>query len=296
MTGIDSWSTTPATNATADAGAVNWAEGQAPSTVNNSARQCLADVRALANDLAWFSYGTGDQGAGNIAVPAIYASGTSFTIAGADVTAAYHVGRRLRAVGVSTGTIYGSISATSYSPTTTTVTVGWDSGSLSNETLVISLSQIPLTGAPTPVISSTYLSRLSTEASYSFSRIQKTTGIAQSSTVDIFRFLDTSGTVSGNGFVIGHFYINVIDQATGNNQGSYALFAGSTGNGLTNSLTDSFLLTNGGASSKIERGTVLVASFILAADGAGGAVKLQIMTGATGKTVTTRVTFVGMIN
>lgn len=108
----------------------------------------LADTRAAFNDLAWFQYSTGDQGAGNIAVPAIYASSTSFTIAGADVTAAYHVGRRLRAVGVSTGTIYGRISVTSYAPTTTTVTAVWDSGSLSNETLVISLSQIPVTGNP----------------------------------------------------------------------------------------------------------------------------------------------------
>lgn len=148
MTGIDSWSTTPATNAIADAGAINWAEGQAPSTVNNTARQMLTDTRAAFNDLAWFQYGTGDQGAGNIAVPAVYSSSTVFTIAGADVTAAYHVGRRLRAVGVSTGTIYGRISVTSYAPTTTTVTAVWDSGSLSNETLVVSLSQIPITGNP----------------------------------------------------------------------------------------------------------------------------------------------------
>ncbi len=147
MTGIDSYSITPATNATFDGGSGNWAEGQPPSSVNNTARQMLTDTRNAFNDLAWFQYGTGDQGAGNIAVPAIYASGTSFTIAGVDVTAAYHVGRRVRAVGVSTGTIYGGISASSFS-TNTTVTVVWDSGSLSNETLVISLSQIPTVGSP----------------------------------------------------------------------------------------------------------------------------------------------------
>lgn len=147
MTGIDSWSTTPATNATADGGAINWAEGQAPSTVNNTARQMLTDVRNMANDLVWFQYGTGDQGSGNIAVPGVYASGTSFTIAGANVTAVYHAGRRVRAAGSGTGTIYGSISSSSFS-TNTTVNVTWDSGSLSNETLVISLSQIPVTGKP----------------------------------------------------------------------------------------------------------------------------------------------------
>lgn len=150
MTGIDSYSTTPATNATADGGAINWAEGQPPSSVNNTARQMLADIRTSNNDLIWFQYGTGDQGAGNIAVPSVYLSSTSFTITGANVTAIYEANRRVRAVGVSTGTIYGSIASSSYNSgnTKTTVTVVWDSGSLANETLTISLSQIPITGNP----------------------------------------------------------------------------------------------------------------------------------------------------
>lgn len=154
MTGIDSWSTSPATNATADGGSINWAEGQAPSTVNNTARQMLADIRSAFNDAAWYQYGTGDQGSGNLAVPSVYASGTSFTITGADVTTVYHARRRVRAVGSGTGTIYGAISSSSYNGgnTTTTVNVTWDSGSLSNETLVISLSQVPATGSPAPVI------------------------------------------------------------------------------------------------------------------------------------------------
>lgn len=159
MTGIDSYSTTPANNATCDAGSINWAEGQAPSTVNNTARQLLADIRAQKNDDPWFQYGTGDQNTStHLAVPAVYASSTSFTIAGADVTAAYHRGRRVRAVGVSTGTIYGTIITTAYAPTTTTVTVTWDSGSLSNETLTVSIST-PNTGSPTrpPIAFAAYL-------------------------------------------------------------------------------------------------------------------------------------------
>lgn len=152
MTGIDSYSITPATNATADGGAINWAEGQPPSSVNNTARQWMADERARQNDLIWFQYGTGDQGAGNLAVPSVYSSGTAFTITGADVTTVYNIGRRVRAVGSGTGTIYGTISSSSYNSgnSTTTINVTWDSGSLSNETLVISLSQIPVTGNPVP--------------------------------------------------------------------------------------------------------------------------------------------------
>jgi hypothetical protein len=115
-----------------------------PAAVNNSARQNMADLRSFANDLAWFKYGKGDQD-----YSPVYVGATQFKIAGADVSAVYHVGRRVRAVGSSTGTIYGYISVVAFS-TDTTVTVVWDSGSLSNETLTISLSQIPVTGNPSP--------------------------------------------------------------------------------------------------------------------------------------------------
>ena len=203
---VDSYSPTPATNATASGGAVNWAEGQAPSTVNNTARQETADIRTFANDLAWFVYGTGDQGAGNIAVPSVYASGTSFTITGADVTLVYHAYRRVRAVGVSTGTIYGTITSSSYNGgnTKTTVNVGWDSGSLSNETLVISLAQIPVTGTPAPAYNATTSAVAAVtpaDTSVTFIRNQLTTGIAQSSTATIFRFLKPDGTLAGLNFV-----------------------------------------------------------------------------------------------
>jgi hypothetical protein len=48
-TGVVSWSTTAATNATADAN-VNWAEGQAPSSVNDSARAMMASVAKWRDD------------------------------------------------------------------------------------------------------------------------------------------------------------------------------------------------------------------------------------------------------
>src|SRR5438067_1711550 len=110
-------------------------DGAQPRAVNNSARQVLADVRGMANDLVWFQYGIGDG-----PVNHAYASVTSTTVSGANVTAAYHAGRRVRAVGSATGTIYGSISSSSYSAPTTTVNYAWDSGSLANESLTISLS------------------------------------------------------------------------------------------------------------------------------------------------------------
>lgn len=139
--GIYSYSTTPANNVNANTG-INWDEGMSPSAVNNSARQNMTDMRNAFNDLIWFKYGKGD-----LDYSPVYASSTTFTVAGIDVTAVYHAGRRVKAVGSSTGTIYGTISSSAFS-TNTTVTVAWDSGSLSNESLTIYLSQVPITGYP----------------------------------------------------------------------------------------------------------------------------------------------------
>lgn len=58
MPSIWDWSTTPANNATADA-AINWAEGQAPSTVNNSARVMMERVKEFMGDLGGINTATG---------------------------------------------------------------------------------------------------------------------------------------------------------------------------------------------------------------------------------------------
>jgi hypothetical protein len=110
------WSTTPANNASA--GAIDWAEGQPPSTVNDSARQMMADVAAqFQNGWDWLNFGD---------TPA-YVSATQFTVPG-NLTSRYVVGRRVRA-SVTAGTIYGTIGVSAFT-SLTTVTVTWDSGSL----------------------------------------------------------------------------------------------------------------------------------------------------------------------
>jgi len=130
---VKDWSTTAGNNTAP--GSVNFQESQLPSTVNNSMRQVLADLRTDFEDGGWFNYGH----------TTTYASGTTFTVASTNVTAIYTVGRRIRAVGSSTGTIYGVITASAFS-TNTTVTVVWDSGSLSSETLAISVSKLDANG------------------------------------------------------------------------------------------------------------------------------------------------------
>jgi hypothetical protein len=145
-TGIPSYSTTPIENETVDS-TVTWKEGQLPSTVNNSKRQNLTDIRNAFNDLAWFDYGTGTQDTDtHLGADSVYVSATSFYIEGADVTAVYHQYRPIRAVGVTTGTIYGAISSSSYDSgtTRTTVVVSWNTGAgLQNETITTAILQIP---------------------------------------------------------------------------------------------------------------------------------------------------------
>ena len=142
MAGIKDYSTTATSNT--EVGGVSIQEGMLPSSLNNAIRAILVDVREWYNDSQWIVYGDGDS-----AFTIAYASATTFTIAGVNVTGFYHVGRRVKAVGSSTGTIYGTISATAFS-TNTTVTVVWDSGSLQNETLTVSIGALSATNNTIP--------------------------------------------------------------------------------------------------------------------------------------------------
>jgi hypothetical protein len=123
-------------------------ESMAPAGVNDGARQVQADLRNAFNDLGWFNYGSGTG------TPAYtYVSSTSFSVLG-NLTTVYHTSRRVRAVGSSTGTIYGTIASSSHNAGVTTVVCVWDSGSLSNETLVISIG-LPRAGNATPTANTT---------------------------------------------------------------------------------------------------------------------------------------------
>ena len=114
---IGQWSTTAGNNATADP-SINWQEGQAPSTVNDSARAMMAAVAT------WYQGGPEWL---NYVDTITFISGTQFSVPG-NLTARYSVGRRIRA-SVTAGTVYGVITASAYT-SVTTVTVAIDSGSL----------------------------------------------------------------------------------------------------------------------------------------------------------------------
>ena len=126
-TNIKDYSTTQASNTSLNS--IDVDEGMLPSNLNNAIRALMKNTRDWFNDAQWIEYGDGDA-----SVTYAYASGTSFTIAGANVTSVYHAGRRIKLTASTPGTIYGTIASSSFS-TNTTVNVTWDSGSLSNEAI-----------------------------------------------------------------------------------------------------------------------------------------------------------------
>ena len=142
MSGIKDYSTTQASNTTLNG--ISVAEGMLPSNLNNAIRALMKNTREWYNDAQWVIYGDGDA-----AFTSAYASASSFTINGVDVTAFYHAGRRVKIIGSSTGTVYGTIASSSFS-TNTTVNVTLDSGSLQNETLTIYLAILTQTGSSIP--------------------------------------------------------------------------------------------------------------------------------------------------
>lgn len=131
------WSTTPGNNASA--GLINWAEGQAPSTVNDSARQMMADVATWFVSPEWLNYG----------LTPTYVNATQFTLSG-DQTSIYSVARRVRAF-ITGGPIYGTISASTYT-SLTTVSVTWDSGSLNSGLAEVDVGILNPTNAAFPSI------------------------------------------------------------------------------------------------------------------------------------------------
>lgn len=135
-----------------------------------------------------------------------YASSTSFTISGEDVTTIYSVGRRVQAVGNGTGTIYGKISSSVWDTVDTIVTVVWDSGNLTNEDLTVYLGAIKgsATGALSGNARSLDFDALTLHGS----------DIASASTVDLDsakgNIIDITGTTTITGITLAEGRMRVV--------------------------------------------------------------------------------------
>lgn len=122
--GINSYSKTPGSNnATPPNG---WPEGMAPSDVNNSARQNMADLRSWYENPQWIDLG------GTLT----YVTTNQFRVVnaevGGDLTGVYEIGRLIKVTDGSSAVVYGVITASSYSAPNTTVTVAPFSGSFTS--------------------------------------------------------------------------------------------------------------------------------------------------------------------
>lgn len=148
MANLRKWSQTATGNASVAGGVntINFAEGQNPGSVNNSAREMMAQIRGQYTPSNW--------GWVEHSATASVASQTSFKVSG-NQTSDYTAGRRWRLKSGST-TRYGSVVSSSFT-VETTVTVTVDSGSLSTSHSLAALSVIDSNHVPTSYLTSASL-------------------------------------------------------------------------------------------------------------------------------------------
>jgi len=143
MANLRRWSSSASGNSSVAGGAntINFAEGQTPGSVNNSAREMMAQVRSIYTPAEW---GWVEHSA-TVSV----ASQTAFKLTG-NQTTNWTAGRRWRLKSGST-TRYGSVVSSSFTAETT-ITVTVDSGSLSASHSLAALSPLDATANQLPAI------------------------------------------------------------------------------------------------------------------------------------------------
>ena len=116
-TGVGKYSTTPSSNQAVQS--TNWAEGMAPSDVNNAARETLSNIRSAVNDIAAGYVELGDTD-GVYTVTKIDADTFTINTASDLRTDYYQVGRKIK-ITHTNGVTSGTIESTAYSSPTLTV-------------------------------------------------------------------------------------------------------------------------------------------------------------------------------
>lgn len=123
MSKVGSWSVTPGNNNSTPPD--GWPEGQAPSTVNDCAREMMAAVRTYLNDAQYVDLNNTPS----------FLTATTFSLGAADTTN-YQVGRRVKLF--DTSTLYGTINSVS----ATFVSVILDGGALTASLSSVALAVI----------------------------------------------------------------------------------------------------------------------------------------------------------
>lgn len=134
MSKVGLWSTTAANNNSTPPD--GWPEGQAPSTVNDCAREMMAQIRTLLNDMSFVDLGMTPTRTGN----------TTFTVTG-NQTSFFDIGRRVKAFDAST--LYGTVISSSFT-TNTGITLRLDSGALTTSLSSVAVSVLGNTNHALP--------------------------------------------------------------------------------------------------------------------------------------------------
>ncbi len=131
-TGVGKYSTTASNNETVQS--TNFAEGMAPSDVNNAARETMANMRSMYNQIGegFIEYGDSD---GEYTVARTDADTITIT-SSSDLTSIYYAGRPIRILDGGGSTVTGAISSSSYSSPTLTVNLSGISLASGNPTKV----------------------------------------------------------------------------------------------------------------------------------------------------------------
>ena len=131
-TGVGKYSTTASSNETVQS--TNFAEGMAPSDVNNAARETMANMRSMYNQIGegFVEYGDGD---GTYTVTRSDADTITIT-SSVNLTSLYYAGRPIRILDGGSNTVTGAISSSSYSSPNLTVNLSGISLASGNPTKV----------------------------------------------------------------------------------------------------------------------------------------------------------------
>lgn len=134
MAKVGRWSTTAANNNSTPPD--GWPEGQAPSTVNDCAREMMAQIRTMLNDVSFIDLDHSPT----------QTTSTTFTIPG-NVTTFYDIGRRVKAFDATT--LYGTVISSSFT-TNTGITLRLDSGLLTTSLTSVAVSVLNNTNHALP--------------------------------------------------------------------------------------------------------------------------------------------------
>lgn len=120
---ITAWSTTASQNGNRLVSG-NYLEQQSPSTLNDAGRSVMAQIRAWANNIEWFEFGTGSN---TVAYTRVSATQITMPV---NVVDQFHVNRRVKIVDGQGATVYGRVTSSSFNSPNTALTFEFDSGSL----------------------------------------------------------------------------------------------------------------------------------------------------------------------